>query len=98
MTNEIPRRTALNVIAATVVGEASRSTMAAATAAPTNASDPWSPTHDRVWLVGDFWANPMDDWQITDETANPDVFSRRKPNPALEFSSNHRLPPNVCRL
>ena len=50
--------------------------MAAATAAPTNASDPWSPTHDRVWLVGDFWANPMDDWQITDETANPDVFSR----------------------
>ncbi len=26
----------------------------------------WSVTHDRVWLDGEFWANPMEDWRIAD--------------------------------
>ncbi len=25
---------------------------------------PWSKTHDRVWLGGEYWANPMEDWVI----------------------------------
>ncbi len=25
----------------------------------------WDRTHDRVWLGGDFWANPMEDWIVT---------------------------------
>ncbi len=26
--------------------------------------DCWGKTHDRVWLGGDFWANPMEDWRV----------------------------------
>ncbi len=26
----------------------------------------WSNTNDRVWLGGDVWANPMEDWKIVD--------------------------------
>jgi len=29
----------------------------------------WSRTHDRVWLSGDCWANPMEDWRIVDGAA-----------------------------
>ncbi len=28
--------------------------------------DKWRQTHDRVWLGGEFWSNPMEDWQIQD--------------------------------
>lgn len=27
-------------------------------------NDPWQQTHDRVWLGGQVWANPMEDWQV----------------------------------
>ncbi|HUG66310.1 MAG TPA: alkaline phosphatase D family protein [Pirellulaceae bacterium] len=30
---------------------------------------PWSKTHDRVWLSGDCWANPMEDWRIVEGAA-----------------------------
>ncbi len=26
----------------------------------------WRVTHDRVWLGGEFWTNPMEDWRIKD--------------------------------
>ncbi len=29
----------------------------------------WSTTHDRVWLGGECWANPMEDWRIVDGSA-----------------------------
>ena len=29
----------------------------------------WSNTHDRVWLSGDCWANPMEDWRVVDGAA-----------------------------
>lgn len=29
----------------------------------------WSDTHDRVWLSGNCWANPMEDWSIRDGAA-----------------------------
>lgn len=28
--------------------------------------DNWEKTHDRVFLGGDFWANPMEDWRVAD--------------------------------
>ena len=28
--------------------------------------DHWAKTHDRVFIGGDFWANPMEDWRIQD--------------------------------
>ncbi len=75
MNSPITRRNALKLIAtATVVGAASRPKTAAAAPAPTRApsaktTDAWSRTHDRVWLGGEFWANPMEDWQIADGSA-----------------------------
>jgi len=30
----------------------------------TRMQDNWSNTFDRTWLGGEFWANPMEDWQI----------------------------------
>lgn len=36
---------------------------------PAQAADAWSRTHDRVWLGGEFWANPMEDWRVSDGTA-----------------------------
>ncbi|MEO6785919.1 MAG: twin-arginine translocation pathway signal, partial [Chthoniobacteraceae bacterium] len=35
-------------------------------AAETNAADAWGRTHDRVWLGGEYWANPMEDWRVSD--------------------------------
>lgn len=29
----------------------------------------WSDTHDRVWLDGRIWANPMEDWRVVDGAA-----------------------------
>ncbi len=26
----------------------------------------WARTHDRVWIGGEFWSNPMEDWRIQD--------------------------------
>lgn len=28
--------------------------------------DRWTARHDRVWLSGDVWANPMEDWRLRD--------------------------------
>jgi hypothetical protein len=70
MNESISRRTALKLLAtATVVGAASGPRPVAAASAPKRASDAsspdaWSRTHDRVWLGGEFWANPMEDWHV----------------------------------
>jgi len=72
MHEPISRRAALKLIAtATVVGAATGIKTSAAEIAPTRApnaepTDAWSRTHDRVWLGGEYWANPMEDWQISD--------------------------------
>lgn len=29
----------------------------------------WHKTHDRVWLSGDVWANPMEDWRVVNGAA-----------------------------
>jgi phosphodiesterase/alkaline phosphatase D-like protein len=36
------------------------------TLAKTTRIDNWSATHDRVFLGGGFWANPMEDWRVQD--------------------------------
>ena len=65
MSEPITRRTALKLMAAaTVVSATSGTKTAVAATAPAASSDAWSKTHDRVWLGGEFWANPMEDWQI----------------------------------
>ncbi|MCX2832358.1 alkaline phosphatase D family protein [Microbulbifer thermotolerans] len=29
-------------------------------------SDSWDQTHDRIWVGGEYWANPMEDWRVVD--------------------------------
>ncbi|USD62498.1 alkaline phosphatase D family protein [Vibrio sp. SCSIO 43140] len=29
-------------------------------------NDSWQNTHDRIWIGGNYWANPMEDWMIKD--------------------------------
>ncbi len=52
------RRTALKWISAIAV------TGVSWCGAETLAPDRWQKTHDRIWLSGDVWANPMEDWRI----------------------------------
>jgi alkaline phosphatase D len=61
----------LHRLAAALVGAVT--VMGVASAVPAQArgleapvTDAWSRTHDRVWLGGAYWANPMEDWRIID--------------------------------
>ena len=70
MRKSITRRTALKLMATATVVAAAAPKAAAATASASaseiKSTDAWARTHDRVWLGGDYWANPMEDWQIAD--------------------------------
>ncbi|MDB4386344.1 alkaline phosphatase D family protein [bacterium] len=61
MSNLISRRESLRILAAggliTILPPATK-------AASEDNSLPWRNTNDRVWLGGEFWANPMEDWRI----------------------------------
>jgi len=68
------RRTALKIAAAgttlLAAGEASDSTVTAAEGKKGGSIvGRWGTTHDRVWLGGEFWANPMENWVIADGAA-----------------------------
>ena len=41
-----------------------RDSVHAAKEQPKTTSDFWAKTHDRVFLGGEFWANPMEDWRV----------------------------------
>ncbi len=63
MNKNISRRTGLKLITAgTLAGISGRRQ---AVAEP-KAADAWAKTHDRVFLGGDFWANPMEDWRVSE--------------------------------
>ncbi|MFK7736903.1 MAG: alkaline phosphatase D family protein [Pirellulaceae bacterium] len=69
------RRTAIKSIgAAGAAAAAVGLPKEARSASPSNvdsgdANCPWANTHDRVWLGGEYWANPMEDWRIVDGAA-----------------------------
>lgn len=70
----LDRRTALKIAAAgttlLAAGDAADSTSKAAEASKTGSVvGQWSTTHDRVFLGGEFWANPMENWVIADGAA-----------------------------
>src|SRR4029078_2432023 len=73
MKRKITRRTGMKWMAAgTLMGlhtsEATAAEKPIATPAKPS-GDPWARTHDRVWLGGEFWANPMEDWCVRDGAA-----------------------------
>ena len=70
MTN-LTRRTILRLLAAgtSTLGLRSATATAADKDDNTTTVDNWRKTHNRVWLGGRFWANPMEDWRIVDGAA-----------------------------
>ncbi|MGA9659429.1 MAG: alkaline phosphatase D family protein [Asticcacaulis sp.] len=97
MKTKLTRRSALKLAAVGAVADMGmRATFAnAADSGEFGAVDPWSQTHDRVWLGGKFWANPMEDWCIRDGEAecltiggnrNIQALTHQLTNPAGAFS------------
>lgn len=73
MKNEITRRNALKLVAAGIASSAIGCTSVikngnteknAQLAKPIK--DTWANTHDRIWIGGEYWANPMEDWHIVE--------------------------------
>lgn len=67
LNESITRRTALKLVTAgTLVGLGGQThkALAAVSTDPNFTRDGWNKTHDRVWLGGDHWANPMEDWRV----------------------------------
>lgn len=76
MSKQFPRRSALKTIGAggALLGlsestETSNAAAAAESTLATTAIVNWSDTNDRIWLAGNCWANPMEDWEIRDGAA-----------------------------
>lgn len=76
MAKNITRRKAIKLVAAGVVaGGVGRATTGITEQAASideahsslkPALDNWGNTHNRVWLGGNYWANPMEDWRVAD--------------------------------
>ena len=63
----VNRRIALKyATAGTLVGLGLPTSDASSASSEIKTNDPWSRTHDRVWLGGHIWANPMEDWCVRD--------------------------------
>lgn len=75
MNNKVSRRDALKLFAAGLAATGvACSTKTKDVHSPSmlhkTVNDNWQNTHDRVWLGGEYWANPMEDWQIKDGAAH----------------------------
>ncbi|HRJ08856.1 MAG TPA: hypothetical protein PLP58_09820, partial [Prosthecobacter sp.] len=68
MTDKLTRRHSLKLLTAgsLTAGLSSRHSLPAQTPDAKPARDPWAKTHDRVFLGGEFWANPMEDWRVSE--------------------------------
>lgn len=69
---EISRRDSIKLLATGAAGATTG--MAGGLSAQTSKPkatpiDRWRKLHDRVWLSGDVWANPMEDWRIREGSA-----------------------------
>ncbi|MDZ4852383.1 MAG: alkaline phosphatase D family protein [Pirellulaceae bacterium] len=72
MKKDISRRTALKLSAAASAAVTIGNPLENGSAAPVvggKFSDDWSRIYDRVWLGGEYWANPMEDWRVVDGAA-----------------------------
>lgn len=71
MTAKFTRRSSLKLLTAGTLaaGLASRHSLPAQTQGSRLTRDPWAKTHDRVFLGGEFWANPMEDWRVSEGCA-----------------------------
>lgn len=65
----------------------------------------WGRTHDRVWIGGEFWSNPMEDWRVQDgwvqcqtTAANRSIHSvtRQLTDPSAPFAMSVELSKSVA--
>ena len=100
MSNTISRRESLRLLAAGCVLTILPPAVAIATKED---SLPWRNTNDRVWLGGEFWANPMEDWiiengwaQCVTASANRSIhhLTHQIANPSKGFAMAVRLEPS----
>lgn len=73
MNTPLTRRTSLKLFTAGTLASLAGGRPLAAASVPATV-DPWARTHDRVFLGGEFWANPMEDWCVREggaECLNP---------------------------
>ena len=69
------RRTALKSIgAAAALANIAKTSNATPAAAVTPGQCTWGKTTNRIWLGGDYWANPMEDWRVVDGAAECQSF------------------------
>ncbi len=69
MDTKIPRRTSLKLITAGTMFGLGTNELTLAEAgknSPSKPIDHWARSQNRVFLGGDYWANPMEDWRIQD--------------------------------
>lgn len=72
MIPKISRRTSFKLITAGTLAGIAGPQAPALAATPVEKN--WAKTHDRVFLGGEFWANPMEDWRVSEggaECLNP---------------------------
>lgn len=67
MTDKLTRRSSLKLLTAGTLaaGLSSRHSLPAQAPASAPPADTWSRAHDRVFLGGEYWANPMEDWRVS---------------------------------
>ncbi|MCA9267523.1 MAG: twin-arginine translocation pathway signal, partial [Planctomycetales bacterium] len=99
----LSRRVALKIAAAgtTVLGLKDAVAAAEGTAQADDGSvGRLEKTQDRVWLGGEFWANPMEDWRVVDGAAecqntagdrNVHLTTHQLTNPAGSFAMSARI-------
>lgn len=74
METKMDRRNALKIIASSIAIGGVACTNTVDTSATRNNTamatrDKWKNTHNRTWLGGEYWANPMEDWHLVDGAA-----------------------------
>jgi len=67
--SSLSRRSALKLLAASTALPAGQAQAAQAESLELQPVGHWKTTHNRVFLGGEFWANPMEDWRIVDGAA-----------------------------
>ena len=100
--SSVSRRSMLKVVggSAALAGFGANRSEVSAQDEATATVDHWSKNHDRVWLGGRFWVNPMEDWRIVDGFAecqrpaadrNIHLITHQLMNPAGSFEMSVRL-------
>ncbi|MFP6618725.1 MAG: twin-arginine translocation pathway signal, partial [Pirellulaceae bacterium] len=64
---KITRRLLVKLLAlGTFLGLGRKRAVAAQVGIDSKRIEQWDRTHDRVWIGGEFWSNPMEDWRVRD--------------------------------